>query len=149
MSGRLLTLLFLICATVTSVNGQEAEAYFKTHLNECKADEIRCLYFLDDNPKIGEVMTIDLRSASVFTVRKVFDWASQSSENRKLSHTQTETLRKLISDLPPSHEKLQFKESLLIAIRRDDGIHLFQYRRQKPPSVIQRIYDIGGGYLQP
>jgi hypothetical protein len=124
-----------------------AEQYFKQYLATCDTDEIRCLWFLQDNPHIGMVMTVNLRNYTVYTVRDVYNWAEQSSETRKLSHPQVVTLKQIVNGLPPSGKNAGFDRSVFVSIRKGSQTEVFQYDRRHAPTVIQRIYDIGGGYF--
>ena len=50
---------------------QSLIGYFKEYLSKCPEHEIRCLWFLGGDPKVGMVMTLDLKLYSVYTVRDV------------------------------------------------------------------------------
>ena len=126
---------------------EEAKAYFKDYLAKCGTNEIRCLCFLQDNPRIGMVMTINLNEESVTTAREVYNWADQSFETRKLSHSQILNLKKIISSLPASDKNADFNKSVFVSIWNGKAVEVFQYDRQHVPGIVQRIYDIGGGYL--
>lgn len=126
---------------------ERAKAYFRDYLTKCGTNEIRCLWFLQDNPGIGMVMTINLNEESVTTAREVYDWATQSFETRKLSHSQILNLEKIISSLPASDKNADFNKSVFVSIWNEKGVEEFQYDRQHVPGIVQRIYDIGGGYL--
>lgn len=124
-----------------------ARQYFESYLNQCGPNDVRCLWFLDNNPRVGMVMTIDLNGQAVFTVRDVFDWAQQSAETRTLSHSQVLTLKQIINDLPPSDTNSEFSGSVFVAKRNSAKTEVFRFDRRHPPPVVRRIYDIGGGYL--
>lgn len=126
-----------------------ARQYFENYLNQCGTNEVRCLWFLDNNPRVGMVMTIDLGRETVFTVRDVYNWAEQSAENRTLSHFQVLTLRQIINYLPPSDTNSDFSSSLFVSKRKGGRVEVFRYIRSNAPPVVRRIYDIGGGYLEP
>lgn len=124
-----------------------ARQYFESYLNQCGTNEIRCLWFLDNNPRIGMVMTIDLGRQTVFTVRDVYNWAHQAAETRTLSHSQVLILKQIINDLPPSDTNSDFDKSLFVSKRNGDKTEVFRYDRGHAPPDVRRIYDIGGGYL--
>src|SRR5208283_5560074 len=109
--------------------------------------EIRCLCFLQYNLRIGMVMTINLNQESVFTARECYDYAEQGSETRQLSHSQILNLEKIISSLPASDKNADFNKSVFVSIRNGKNVEVFQYDPQQAPGIVQRIYDIGGGYL--
>lgn len=92
-------------------------------------------------------MAINLNEESVSTAREVYNWAVQSLETRKLSDSQILNLRKITSSLPPSAKNADFYKSVFVSIRNGTNVTVFQYDRQHVPEIIQRIYDIGGGYL--
>jgi hypothetical protein len=156
MNGTLGVLLFLgvtgLPASESKAGAPEqekSEAYFTSYLRGCKAGEIRCLYFLHDDGRIGMVMTIDLRTGSVYTAREVYDWATQGAETRQISRARTKLLEGLIAPMQPSEAKVSFSRSLFVAIRWGDNTQIYQYARQDPPLVVHRIYDVSGGYLEP
>jgi hypothetical protein len=134
---------------VGETNTTEAPArhYFENYLSQCGTNEVRCLWFLNDNSSVDMVMTIDLNRETVFTVRDVYDWARQASETRTLSHSQVITLRQIINELPSSDTNAEFSSSLFVAKRNGGKTAIFQYDRIRLPPVVRRIYDIGGGYL--
>ena len=125
-----------------------AKEHFKDYLAKCDTNEVRCLWFLDDKPEVGMVMTINLNRESVFTVREVYNWAEQSSETRKLTHSQILNLKKIIGNLPASDKNPEFNKSVFVSLRNGSQVEIFQYNRQDAPAIIQRIYDIGGGYFE-
>jgi hypothetical protein len=124
-----------------------AEQYFRDYLSKCGTNEIRCLWFLDDKSNVGMVMTTKLDDYTVFTAREVCDWAEQSSETRKLSHAQVLSLKQIVKDLPASDKNAGFDRSVFVSIRKDNKTEVFQYDRRHAPAVVQRIYDICGGYF--
>jgi len=65
-----------------------------------------------------------------------------------MNHPQLLTLRKIIGDLPASDENAIFNKSVFVAIRNGKNVKVFQYDRQHTPAIVQRIYDIGGGYFE-
>ena len=93
-------------------------------------------------------MTINLNRESVFTVREVYNWAEQSSETRQLTHSQILNLQKIIGNLPASDKNAEFNKSAFVSLRNESQAKIFQYNRQRAPAIIQRIYDIGGGYFE-
>lgn len=127
--------------------GEDAKLFFKDYLAKCGTNEIRCLWFLQDNPTIGMEMTVHLNEESVYTAREVYNWARQASDLRKLSHPQKLNLEKAIQDLPASDKNSEFNKSVSVSIRKGEKVEVFQYDRRHAPSVIQRIYDLGGGYF--
>jgi hypothetical protein len=131
----------------TPLQDEGAKAYFKDYLAKCATNEIRCLWFLQDNPKVGMVMAINFNEESVSTAREVYNWAVQSLETRKLSHAQILNLKKIISSLPASDKNADFNKSVFVSIRNGTNVEVLQYDRQHAPGIVQRIYDIGGGYL--
>jgi hypothetical protein len=132
---------------MSQTQDEGAKAYFKYYLAQCSTNEIICLWFLQDNPKVGMVMGIDLKEESVTTVRDVFKWAFQNFETRKLSHSQILNLKKIISSLPASDKNADFNKSVFVSLRNGSKVEVFQYDRQHAPGIVRRMYDIGGGYL--
>jgi hypothetical protein len=84
----------------------------------------------------------------VFTARDVYDWAEQSSEIRQLSHSQILNLEKIIGNLSTSDKNAEFNQSVFVSLRNGSQVKIFQYNRQHAPAIIQRIYDVGGGYFE-
>ena len=121
--------------------------FFEDYLSKCPENEIRCVWFLDDHIKVGMIMTMDLQKYEVATVREVYDWASQNSKTRKLSHSQVESLRSMVSILPQSTPNLLFGRGIHVAFVKDGKVQSRTYDRRVAPQIIQRLYDIGGGYV--
>jgi hypothetical protein len=142
-----LPLLSVACLPLRAADDTNAIKYFETFLNNCGTNEIRCLWFLQDQPKVGMVMTLNLPMATVYTAREVYNWATQASDNRKLTQPQVISLQEIIEHMPPSESTVRFAEAISIAIRRNGAVDVYHYHRIHPPSVIQRLYDIGGGYF--
>ena len=64
-----------------------------------------------------------------------------------MSDAQSLTLRKILGDLPTSDKQADYRWSVFVALQRNGRIEIFQYGLRRVPSVVQRIYDLGGGYL--
>lgn len=126
-----------------------ARRYFDNYLHQCGTNDLRCLWFLDNNPRVGMVMTINLEQQTVYTVRDVYDWAEQAAHTRPLSDSQVLTLKQIINDLLPSAPNSDFSRSLFVSKRNGDKTEVFQYDRHHIPPAVRRIYDLGGGYLEP
>ncbi|MBI3852365.1 MAG: hypothetical protein HY298_19080 [Verrucomicrobia bacterium] len=125
----------------------KATKHFQEYLAKCGTNEIRCVWFLNEKPNVAMVMTLNLQAYSVYTVREVYNWALQSEETRKLSHSQVLSLQKISGELPPSDKTVEFGKAVSVSIRKGDKVEVFKYDRKRAPTVIQRIYDIGGGYF--
>ena len=119
--------------------------YFKEYLSKCPEHEIRCLWFLGGDPKVGMVMTLDLKLYSVYTVRDVFDWAKQNGEKRRLSEAQLHTASSLRSALPAGSDGVEFGKGLHISFWSDGRLQQRTYDRTSVPSMVRRLYDLGGG----
>lgn len=152
-------LFFVACLLTASVSHADTAAdkinaeyarmnleHFSKHLSDCPENEIRCLWFLEDHIRVGMVMTLDIHRGSVHTVRDVFNHAMQVSETRELSHSQNETAKKLVSELPLGKTGVPFSEGLHISFWRDKKLHMVAYSRKAVPRIVQRLYDVGGGY---
>jgi hypothetical protein len=123
-----------------------AKAYFKNYLAKCSTNEIICLWFLQDNPKVRMIMDIDLKEESVSTLRDT-DWAVQSFKTRKLSNSQILNLKKITGSLPQSDKNADFNKSVFVSLRNGSEVEVFQYDRQHALGIVRRMYDICGGYL--
>ena len=130
-----------------AADANDATAHFQSYLAGCGTNEIRCLWFLNNEPKVGMVMTLNLQAETAFTVREVFNWACQSSQTHPLTHAQVISLRDLTGKLPGSDSKIEFRHAVSVAIWCKDKPEIFHYDRQHPPAEIQRLYDLGGGYF--
>jgi hypothetical protein len=137
--------LVLIPSLVRAADDSDAAKYFEDYLANCGTNEIRCIWFLDDRPNVGMVMTLSLLDHKVYTAREVYNWATQNSGTHKLTHPQVVSLQKIVGQLPASDEKVEFKRAVSVSIRRGGKVEVFHYDRQHAPAVIQRLYDIGGG----
>lgn len=132
-----------INANVTPANIK----FFEDYLSQCPAHEIRCVWFLRDHIKVGMVMTIDMKMSSVETVREVYDLAHQTQETRKLSGVQVASLRQIAPALPPTVKDVLFGKGVHVACWKDGKAQTATYHRMAAPLILQRLYDIGGGYL--
>ena len=121
--------------------------FFEDFLSKCPENQIRCIWFLGDHIKVGMTMTIDLEKYEVGTVREVYDWASQNSQSQKISHSQVEALKEVISTLPPTTPNVLFGRGIHVAFAKDGKVQGRTYDRRAAPKIIQRLYDIGGGYI--
>lgn len=134
--------------TADQLNADRAKRnldYFTKYLSDCPDTQIRCLWFLRDYVGVGMIMTIDLREATVYTVRDVFDHARQNSQTREMSHTQTVTARELRPNLPATTPDVPFPEGLHISFWHEKKLHTVTYSKKTTPFIIQRLYDVGGG----
>lgn len=125
----------------------EVEQHFKQFLAGCGTNEIRCLWFLHDDPKTGMRMTINLADYTVHTMREVFNRAEQSSHTRKLSDSQVGTLEEIVDNMPPSDKNVEFGRSIFVSRQKENKMEVFHYDRHRAPSSIQYIYDVGEGYF--
>lgn len=121
--------------------------FFEDYLSKCPESEVRCVWFINDHIKVGMVMTIDLRKYEVSTVREVFDWASQASESRELSQSQVESLKAIVSALPLTTPNVLFGRGIHVSYVKEGKVQSRTYDRRAAPQILQRLYDIGGGYL--
>ena len=121
--------------------------YFKDYLSKCPENEIRCLWFLDDHIKVGMVMSIDLQKENVYMVRDVYEWAKQNAGTRGLNHSQVVAAKEVLPLLPPGVEKVLFGKGIHLSFWREGKLQMVTYDRGAAPIVLQRLYDIGGGYL--
>lgn len=134
--------------TAEQINADEAKRnldHFAKYLSDCPETQIRCLWFLRDSVGIGMVMTIDLREATVYTVRDVFNWALQTSQTREMSHHQTVTARELLPNLPASTPDIPFSAGLHVSFWHEKKLHTVTYSKKTTPLIVQRLYDVGGG----
>ena len=125
----------------------EAVKHFDEYLAACPKDEIRCVWFLNGNVRVGMVMQLNMSKYETTTVREVHDWAHQNQKTRKLSHPQIETLKALAAEMPDSASANSRVDLVYIAYFANDSVAIKKYLRRKLPREVQRIYDIGGGYI--
>jgi len=120
------------------------EQHFRTFLNGCAPDEIRCVWFNNNSVQVGMVLTLNLHDGSVATRRDVVDWAVQNSQNTPgaLSADNIAEIKKLIATLPASQDIFPFAECVLLAEHSGPTVKVYQYNRINPPLAIQHIYDI-------
>lgn len=121
--------------------------FFEDHLSKCPENEIRCVWFIGDHIMVGMMMTIDLQKYEVGTVREVFGWASQSAESRKLTHSQVESLKAIVSALPRTTPNVLFGRGIHVAYAKEGKVQSRTYDRRAAPQILQKLYDIGGGYV--
>src|SRR5947207_282496 len=106
----LFLLLTIVAAPLRAAEDTNAIKYFEGFLNGCGTNEIRCIWFLQDQPRVGMVMTLNLSMATVFTAREVYNWATQASGNRKLTQPQVVSLHEIMEHMPPSESTVRFAE---------------------------------------
>src|SRR5438874_8081771 len=140
-------LLALVPLLVRAADDADATKHFQEYLAQCGTNEVRCVWFLHDKPNVGMVMTLNLQDYTVFTAREVYNWAVQSSETRTLTHPQVLNLQKIVEQMPPSDKTVEFSRAVSVSIRRAGKVEIFRYDRQHAPALLQRLYDIGGGYF--
>ena len=133
---------------IKSRRDAEAKQFFDDYLLHCDTNAINCLWFLQNNPRIGMKMTIHLDQATVTTERDVYNWATQYEGTRQLTYYQVLNLKQIISLLPRSDEKADRHTSVFISMRNGKNVEVFQYDRHHVPCNVQRIYDVGGGYFE-
>ena len=88
-----------------------------------------------------------MSKSETMTVREVYAWAHQSQQTRKLSHSQVETLKTLAAQMPDSASADSRVDLVYIAYFANDSASIKKYLRRELPREVQRIYDIGGGYI--
>jgi len=96
---------------VTPEEGRNAAAkqHFKDYLAKCDTNEIRCVWFLQNDPRIGMAMTIHLDQETVFIVRDVYGHALQGGDgDRRLAHSQVLTLKKNSQQLTAIRQECGF-----------------------------------------
>ena len=127
---------------------KEATKSFDSYLSQCPQNELRCIWFLNDQVGIGMKMTIDLEKHSVLTFRHVYNFARQATKIRELSRQQVITLKSLIVQMPKSVKSGKRVDSVFVSYRKDDKVEVRRFHRVKLPREVERLYDIGGGYIE-
>jgi photosystem II stability/assembly factor-like uncharacterized protein len=148
MGSRTLRCAFIALAFflffVSAADDGRAVTYFEDYLANCGTNEVRCIWFSGTN--VGMLMIFKLRDYIVLSARFVYNHAVQTYETRKLSDAQILSLRKIAQQMPPSDKAVESSQAVSVSIWREGGVDVFHYDRQHAPTVIQRLYDIGGGY---
>jgi hypothetical protein len=121
--------------------------HFESFLNVNRTNEVRCLWFLQDDPRIGMEMVIHIDDKSAYTVRDVYDWAEQAAETHRLDDVQVSKIQDITSHLPPSDNNSPYVSSVFISINNGSTNKVFQYDRHYTPAVIRELYDFAGGYI--
>ena len=76
------TLLVLFPLFVCALDSP-AKRHFENYLAQCGSDEIRCVWFLNEDQRVGMVMPLDLQKSDVNTVRMVHNGAIVSIPKMK------------------------------------------------------------------
>jgi hypothetical protein len=121
--------------------------HFEGFLKAGGTNEVRCLWFLQDDPRIGMEMVIHLDDKSAYTVRDVYDWAEQAAETHRLDDVQVSKIQEITSHLPPSDNNSPYVSSVFISINNGSTNKVFQYDRHCTPAIIRELYDFAGGYV--
>ncbi|HEY1053069.1 MAG TPA: hypothetical protein VGE39_25035 [Prosthecobacter sp.] len=137
-------------ATADQVNAERAQSnlrYYQRHLESCPEREVRCLWFLENRAGVGMMMTLNLKESRVDTVRDVYSHAKQNQKERELSHVQITIVEEVLPKLPPAPAgETEFAKGLHIAFWKAGKPCLISYPKNAVPRLVQRLYDIGGGY---
>lgn len=124
-----------------------AHQVFNQWLEDCPENEIRCLWYHEGNYRTAMKMQIELFAFKVSTVRDVYDFARQAFKERDLSRSQIENLNDIVKNLPDSTGTALTNPSLYVSYKINGIGRVKTYNRYELPNEIQRIYDIGGGYI--
>ncbi len=125
------------------------EMYFRFFLADCRPDEIRCVWFPNNDLQIGWRMIIDLRTGSVETVRDTHDAArvNKHPSPGELNVDKIAALRQILTALPPTQEAFPMRQCVLVAHHVGVPVQITQYNRVNPPPIVQQLYDLGDGYI--
>jgi len=137
----------MLPSTAGEATDEAGRRYFSEYLANCPASKIRCVWH-SGSYGAGQIMEIDLKNYTVFTDSKVINWADQNTGTRKLSHPQIITLKEIIDKMPPSTDSDQLLKCVFISFQHDSKVEIRRYLRSELPRDIQRIYDIGGDYIE-
>jgi hypothetical protein len=130
-----------------SANLPASRQYFHDYLNQCATNEIRCLWFLQDDPRIGMEMTVRLQARAVQTIRDHYDWAREESPWRNLDYLDISQLDKIVHHLPPPAETSPYASTVFVAVPTDGTNRIYQYDRHYPPGEVRKLYQFTGGYF--
>ncbi len=125
----------------------EREAYFRAYLAACGPNEVRCVWFLNNDIGAGMKMTLNLQNGAVDTARDVFEFAEENQLHvpGKLSPSDLAAVRQIIATLPPSQDIFPMAACVCLAAQVDGKVKTFQYNLIAPPAPILRLYKLGGG----
>lgn len=138
--------LGILPSTAEDTRDEKGRRYFAAYLANCPADQIRCVWHLGGYGA-GMVMEIDLKNSTVFTDTKVVNWADQNTGTRKLSRYQIITLKEIMDKMPESTAPDLSLKCVSISFQHEGKVEIRRYFRSNLPRDIQRIYDIGGDYI--
>jgi hypothetical protein len=124
-----------------------AKQYFENYLHASGTNEVRCLWFLQDDPRIGMEMTIHIDQESISTERDFYNWAEQGAETHKLDDVQTFKIQQIISQLPAPDKHSRYASTVFVSINDGGTNKVFQYDRHYTPAVIKELYGLAGGYF--
>lgn len=135
-------------ATLQAEN--EIQLYHEQLLSKCATNEVICLWFSNDDPKIAMRMNIDSRTGQVKTWTDVYNWAIQAIQIHRLTDDQLTNLQGLLDHMPNSDTSAPFFKSVHIAVRKEGKVKIYQYKRgRRTPHVVTMIYDTAGGPYGP
>jgi hypothetical protein len=112
-------------------------------------NEILMSWFLDGNPRVAMICTVNLSASKVTSYRDVYDWAIQATKTHELTHPQLLTLSKLVKNLPPSAKTPELKNLLLVSVVEKGQAKTYVYNRSALPQDAIRLCDITGAYPDP
>lgn len=123
------------------------EMYFRFYLADGGPDEIRCVWFPQNDLQIGWKMTVNLRTGSVEILRDVYDpvRVAEHPNPGVLKADKIAAVREILAQLPPAQAMFPLAQCVLVA--HDDGarMQVAQYNRVNPPALIQQLYELCGG----
>jgi hypothetical protein len=150
-----LVLVFALCAGLAGCSSSfwnlassgTAKEHFNKFLDQCGTNEIRCLWFLRDDPRTGMRMTIQLKGKNTSTSMDVFELSEQEHTSRTLDDYQIAKLEDLSKHLPPSDKHSSYNSSIFVSVREEGPKTIFQYDRHHLPMPVRQLYAISGGFI--
>ena len=112
-------------------------------LAKCPENRVHCVWFRD-RYKVAMVMTIDLKTGSVFTGRMT-PTAAQGTGTQQMTRAQHMSLKSVLSAMPPGVTTGSDLSCVHIGYRVGDKVETRRYLLARLPPAIQRIYDLAGG----
>ena len=158
MNARLLLCFLLVLSGgwtgCTTIDGQplkssaaDARQYFQTYLDQCAEDEVRCLWFLQDDPRIGMEMTLKLRTKTVETARDHYLRSRDQLTEHTLDDLDIRQIGQIISHLPPPDASSPYGSTLFVAVRNGGATRVSAYDRHFSPGGVRELYRIAGAYF--
>ena len=136
------------CSTVNPPgHPAAARQYYADYLQQCGKGEIRCLWFLQDDPRLGMELTLDLDTHKTEAVRDPFQGQREEMSHFELDDLEVSEINRLLSHLPAAEASAPYGSTIFLARRVEGAIRVWQYNRHYPPGEVRALFNLTNTYF--